>query len=227
MLLGAGRGTRLAKLGLNVPKILVEVDGEPLLARQIRYLSGQGVTRIVLNTHYLADQVQAFARQHTGAPELRIVHEPSLLGTAGGVRNALQQLGAEPFLVLYGDVITDVALAPILASHRRHHATQATLAVYASEETEDKGTVEVDGSDRVVGFREKAFDVRAGLVNAGIYVLEPRLVRELVAAGEVSDFGHDVFPCALKRGLRLQAFHLDGPVLDIGTPANLDQAKSL
>src|ERR1035441_6413429 len=104
MLLGAGRGTRLGALGLTVPKILVDVGGEPLLARQLRYLAREGAERVVVNAHHLADQVEAFAAQHTGPPELVVVREDELLGTAGGVRNALPELGTEPFVVLYGDV---------------------------------------------------------------------------------------------------------------------------
>src|SRR2546423_12596170 len=89
MILGAGRGTRLAQLDLGVPKILVDIDGEPLLARQLRYLDRQGVRRVVVNAHHLSGQVEAFAAgQHRGSPELVVVVEPTLLGTAGGGRHA-------------------------------------------------------------------------------------------------------------------------------------------
>jgi NDP-sugar pyrophosphorylase family protein len=91
MVLGAGRGTRLASLGLEVPKILVDVSGEPLLARQLRYLDGEGVDRVVVNAHHMADKVLAFARERSGPPELIVVSEPELLGTAGGVRNAISR----------------------------------------------------------------------------------------------------------------------------------------
>jgi NDP-sugar pyrophosphorylase family protein len=83
-----------------------------------------------------------------------VVTEPELLGTAGGVRNALPLLGAEPFVVLYGDVLTDAPLAPLQDAHARSGAA-ATLAVYESHETDGKGTIEVDGRDRIVAFREK------------------------------------------------------------------------
>jgi mannose-1-phosphate guanylyltransferase len=227
MMLGAGRGTRLASLGLNVPKILADVGGEPLLARQLRYLASQGAERVVVNTHHLAEQVQEFARQHTGTPDLVIVAEPELLGTAGGVRNALPQLGDEPFVVLYGDVLTDAPLAPLMEQHRASPSA-ATLAVYASTHTEDKGTVEVDGEGRVLAFREKQ-PIAAGeraFINAGLYVLELDFVHRAIAANEICDFGHDVFPRALKANEIIRIHVLSEPVLDVGTPEKLRAARS-
>ncbi len=107
MILAAGRGTRLGELGQTVPKVLVDVGGEPLLARQIRYLKDGGIERIVINAHHLADQIESFVAEHPHAVDIEVVVEPELLGTAGGVRNALPHLGEGAFVVLYGDVIVD------------------------------------------------------------------------------------------------------------------------
>lgn len=217
MVLGAGKGTRLARLGLGVPKILVDVGGEPLLARQLRYLAGLGVERVVVNAHHLAEQVEEFAREHNGAPELVVVREPELLGTAGGVRNALDQLGDDPFLVIYGDVLLDFPLA----LPRR---ARATITVYESTQVAGKGTVEVDDDDMVTRFREKEDVAPPALINAGIYLLDPSFVRERVPAGP-SDFGHDVFPAALAAGEPIAVVRLAQPVLDVGTPEDLARAQ--
>jgi mannose-1-phosphate guanylyltransferase len=229
MLLGAGRGTRLASLGLDVPKILVDVAGEPLLARQLRYLAGEGASRVVVNAHHRAQQVEAFAAQHRGPPELVVVTEAELLGTAGGVRNAISKFSSDPIVILYGDVLTDVSLAPIVASHEQS-GVQATITVYESEETEGKGTVAVDAADRLLGFHEKAdrgdaAEPRTELINAGLYVVERAFVLEFVGAGLVSDFGHDVFPDALSQGVEIGVFRLPAPVLDVGTPLTLREAQ--
>jgi NDP-sugar pyrophosphorylase family protein len=74
MLLGAA-GHPLASPGLNVPQILVDVGGEPLWARQLRYLAREGAGRVVVNGHHLAEQVEDFAAQHTGPSELAVVRE--------------------------------------------------------------------------------------------------------------------------------------------------------
>jgi NDP-sugar pyrophosphorylase family protein len=89
MLLAAGRGSRLRSVEPDVPKVLVEIAQEPLLARQLRYLESQRASRVIVNAHHLADQVLAFADEYRGSLDLVVVVEKELLGTAGGVRNAL------------------------------------------------------------------------------------------------------------------------------------------
>jgi mannose-1-phosphate guanylyltransferase len=225
ILLAAGRGTRLHSVEPDVPKALVEISGEPLLARQLRYLHGQGISRVVVNAHHLADQVLAFAAEHRGSPELLVLVEKELLGTAGGVRNALPALGDDPFIVLYGDVLTDQPLAPIVERHRQTGAL-ATLAVYESDEVEGKGTIAVDTAGIVLEFAEKDVSTadRSALINAGIYVIEPAFARE-IPEHVPADFGHDVFPAALARGQRLAVHELSRPVLDVGLPATLELAR--
>jgi mannose-1-phosphate guanylyltransferase len=228
MLLAAGHGTRLRHIEPDVPKALVSIGGEPLLARQLRYLEGQGVRRVVVNAHHLAHQVLDFAHQYRGSLELVVVVEERLMGTAGGVRNALPMLGDEPFVVLYGDVLTSEPLAPMLKRHAGSGAA-ATLAVYESASTNGKGTIAVDASDHVTSFREKGVEGAAvaatgPLINAGIYVLEAGFARQIPLGG-APDFGHDVFPAALARGERLAAHRLSAPVLDVGVPSALAQAR--
>jgi NDP-sugar pyrophosphorylase family protein len=226
MILAAGRGTRLGELGRTTPKVLVELDGEPLLARQIRYLKTAGIERIVLNAHHLAEQIEAFAAAHTERDDIRVVFEPELLGTAGGVRNALPLLGAEPFVVLYGDVVIDEPLACVLETHE-HSCALATVTVYESANVEGKGTVEVAPDGSVQSFREKTIirSDQSAYINAGLYVVDPRLVRDL-PTGVPLDFGHDVFPSALERGAPVWAHILAAPVTDIGTPAALEYVRS-
>ncbi len=227
MVLAAGAGTRLAELELGVPKALVEIGGEPLLARQLRYLHANGVRRVVVNAHHLSEAIESFAAEYRSAqrPELVVLVEPQLLGTAGGVRNALAQLGEQAFLVLYGDVLFEEPLAPLVRTHRDSGAL-ATLAVYESDSLHGKGVVSVDSSGRITGFIEHGdFEPGArGLVNAGLYVLEPALLSTL-QPGVPSDFGHDVFPAALARGEHLGVHQLAAPVLDVGTPADLARAR--
>jgi mannose-1-phosphate guanylyltransferase len=227
MVLAAGRGTRLRAAEPDVPKVLVDIAGKPLLARQLCYLEGQGISRVVVNAHYLASQVLDFARQHTGSLELVVIVEDQLLGTAGGVRNALDHLGEEPFFVLYGDVLTEEPLAPVLEHHTRQEAA-ATLAAYESADASEKGTIEVDSSDHITQFIEKGA-IREGdiaLINAGIYVLQPSFARR-IPSDRVLDFGHDVFPRALERGERLAVYRLSRPVIDVGVPFALKLAREV
>jgi mannose-1-phosphate guanylyltransferase len=224
MILGAGRGTRLASLGLEVPKILVEIGGVPLLERQLSYLERQGISNVVVNAHHMAEQVLEFARTYSGPLELDVVVEPRLLGTAGGVRNALDLLGDEAFFVLYGDVLLDAHVRPMLEAHVARDA-EATLAVYESDDLAGKGVVEVGSGERVTRFAEKERTSGSGLVNAGLYVLEPSFVAPLERGVEL-DFGREVLPAAVDRGARIFAYRLPRPVIDVGTPETLDYARA-
>ena len=224
MILAAGRGTRLGPLGLTLPKVLVEVAGEPLLGHHFRYLESQGIERVVVNAHHVADQVEAFVALYVGPLGVCCLVEERLLGTAGGVRNALPLLEPGPVAVVYGDVVTNESLAPLLATHARTRAL-ATLAVHEADDVEGKGVVEVDNAGRVTAFVEKGAAVRGpALINSGIYVVERELVAELPTNVEL-DFGHDVFPSALERGLPISAHRLARPVIDVGTPEGLTLAR--
>ena len=229
MILAAGRGTRLGALGLTTPKVLLDVGGEPLLARHLRYLADQGFERVVINAHHLAEHIAAFLARCEGPPETKLLEESSLLGTAGGVRNALDELGSAPFLVLYGDVLIDAPLREMIHAHRTH-AADATVAVYASAEVEGKGLLELDAAGRIRSFVEKGErgdDESSAWVNAGVYVLEPSFVRDTVPEGKEVDFGNEVFPAALGSGRRLFGHVLARAVIDVGTPEALGLARRL
>ena len=223
MILAAGRGTRLGALGERQAKALVEIDGKPLLAHQLAYLEAHGISRVVVNASHLAEQVEAFAKDHPGVIELEVVVESEPLGTAGGVRNALGRFTSDPLLVVYGDVVSGEDLRPLGDAHERFRPA-ATLAVYHSDRAQQKGVVELSGS-RVTAFHEKDPNRTSGWVNAGIYVVDPGWVGGF-ADGAPLDFGFDLFPAALASGRELRAHRLSAPVLDVGTLDDLARARA-
>lgn len=226
MILAAGHGTRLGELGRRVPKVLVEIGGEPLLARQIRYLKAGGIDRVVINAYHLAERIEDFVTAHPRSSYIHVIREPQLLGTAGGTRNALDLLGSSAFAVLYGDVIIDEPIAAVQDTHLKSQAA-ATLTVYRTPSVEGKGTVAFAPDGTVESFHEKtaaASDTEL-YVNAGLYIIDPGLLREYPAATPL-DFGHDVFPDALAKGHKLTAHLLREPVIDMGTLAMLDVARN-
>jgi NDP-sugar pyrophosphorylase family protein len=225
MILAAGRGTRLGALGRRIPKVLVPIRGRPLLERHLDYLERERFSRVVINAHHLASQITSFAAGYRGPPELSCVVEETLLGTAGGVRNALPWLEPGPFLVLYGDVVVDVPLAPLFDFHRRQRAL-ATLVVHKTESNEGKGVVRVGAGGRVTRFEEKKRrKLGPALVNSGVYVIERELVASLPLSA-AADFGDDVFPSALEQGLPIFSYRIAGSVIDIGTPDGLALADT-
>lgn len=127
--LGAGLGTRLRPLTDELPKPLVPIFGKSLITFALDHLAAAGVRSFVINTHHLPEQFeQMFAgKSYRGLP-VRLVHEPRLLETGGGIKNAEPLLGEKPFLVYSGDILTDLALAPLLEEHFRR-CNDVTLAL--------------------------------------------------------------------------------------------------
>jgi NDP-sugar pyrophosphorylase family protein len=127
--LGAGLGTRLRPLTDQLPKPLVPIFGKPLITFALDHLAAAGVGSFVINTHHLPEQ---FERVFPGASyrklPVRLIHEPFLLETGGGIKNAERSLGEAPFLVYSGDLLTDLALAPLLEEHFRS-GNDVTLAL--------------------------------------------------------------------------------------------------
>jgi NDP-sugar pyrophosphorylase family protein len=225
MVLAAGRGTRLGDLGERQAKTLIEIGGEPLLARQLRYLREHGIERVIINGSHLVEQLQEFASEHRGKPDLQLVVESEPLGTAGGTVNALPLFEGDPILVLYGDVLLTEGIDPLIALHAKHRPV-ATLGVFHSDDASAKGVVELSDS-RVTGFHEKDRAKTSGWVNAGVYVIEPSWLAEWSDRKPPLDFGFDLFPAALAVGGEIRAHRLARPVLDIGTPADLARAREL
>jgi len=120
--LGAGFGTRLRPLTEDLPKPLVPIFQKPLITFALDHLIQTGITRFIINTHRLPKcfELSFPSGRYAGHP-LRLVNEPVLLGTGGGIKNVQSLLGTEPFIVYSGDILTDVDLQPLIEEHFRAH----------------------------------------------------------------------------------------------------------
>jgi NDP-sugar pyrophosphorylase family protein len=217
VLLAAGLGTRMRGSFGDVPKILVPFGARTLLDHQLGYLAREGADEVAVNLHSHADAVVEHLGRGTPVP-VRISVEEALLGTAGALVPLAPFLD-EPFVLLYGDVVTDLRLGEL----RGQHSGIATLACYPSSELEGKGVLEVDGQLRVTAFVEKGRAGGEGLVNAGVYILEPAILEHI--RPPFADFGHDVWPAALAAGAAITAVPVDAYVKDVGTPEALAEAE--
>jgi len=201
----------------NCPKILSPLGDRTLLDHQLDYLAHEGVGEIAVNLHHRADAVLEHLRRNSPVP-VRVSVEEELLGTAGALLPFADFLD-EPFVLLYGDVITDLRLADL----RARHAGLATLACYASADVQGKGVLEVDADQRVTSFVEKGRSPLPGLVNAGIHVLDPEILDYVMPP--FADFGHDVWPATIGAGATISAVLVDAYVKDVGTPEALAEAE--
>lgn len=127
--MAAGLGTRLRPLTDELPKPLIPIFQKPLITFALDHLIGVGVNKFVINTHRLPQLFQNFfdARKYAGFP-VTLVHEPDLLETGGGIKNAESHFGSEPFLTYSGDILTDVDLQPLIDEHLRR-GNDVTLAL--------------------------------------------------------------------------------------------------
>jgi len=229
VLLAAGNSTRIATVGRGVPKPLLAVQGEPILVRNVRWLAGAGIRRIWVNVHYRGDLIRA-ALGDGAAWQVRIRYseEPTILGTAGGVRKLLSSLG-ETFLVVYGDNLVRLDLPAFVASHSARRA-DVSIALF-DERTPNTGMaggrVALGDDDLVASFVEGAAGGEAApFVNAGVYAVEKRALAAL-AEGCFLDWGKDVFPVLLARGARLLGYRIEGYCLGLDTPASYERGMTL
>lgn len=226
LVLAAGEGQRLRPLTLHRPKPMVPVGGRPVLEHLLALLRRHRIDDIAINLHYRpAAIVEYFGDGRAFGVAITYAHEAQLLGSAGAAR-ALETFLTETFVVLYGDVLTDVDLSALVARHRTSGAA-GTIGVYEVSDPSRCGIVELDSAGRVTRFVEKPAPgtVRGNLANSGILVLEPSVLRE-VPPGEPYDFGLHLFPRLLDRGVPLCGERLDGYILDIGSPDRLEQAEA-
>ncbi len=171
MILAAGLGTRLRPLTETCPKPLVPVANQPVLARTIAHLFHHGTHRIVVNTHHHARRMADFLQDGDpfGLP-IEVRHEPSILGTGGGIRNVADFWGQDTLVVVNGDILTDIDLTAALRFHRASGAT-ATLVLHHHPRFNQ---IQVDEDGAV---RDIASEPLSGrLAFTGIHLLEPAVL---------------------------------------------------
>ncbi len=185
IILAGGRGERLRPFTADRPKAMVEVHGTPLLAYQLRWLRGQGVTDVVIACGYRHEVIVNYFGDGT-AWDVRIAYsvEEEPLGRGGALKQAMRTLpaGTAPWLATNGDIITDLSLAPALEQHRSD-GVPATVVVTPFRSP--YGIVDVDARNRVVGFREKP--ELPYWINAGIYLFSPEVLPLLPERGDHED----------------------------------------
>ncbi len=230
-LLCAGLGTRLRPLTDRVAKPVVPLFGRPLLEHAFEWLLQQGVTDVVVNTHHLPQSVEsALARLPLSRMGVTLVHESTLLGTGGGLRNVAEQFSGErAFLTANGDVFTDLDATHALAAH----TDLATLVTLDDPRLAALFGVGVDALGRVTDFwgqPEGTSPVRR-VAFSGIQVAGPALLARLereVDAGTPACIKERGWIPALRDGEHIATVAGQGAWFDLGTPqAYLDAHRRL
>ena len=216
LILAGGEGTRLRPLTTTIPKPVVPLVDRPFIAFMLDWLRGHGVDDVIMSCGFLASGVRNVLGDGSAyGLRLRYVEEPQPLGTGGAVKFA-ESLLDERFLMLNGDVLTDLDVTAQLALHEQRGA-RATLALTPVEDPSAYGLVRTRDDGEVTGFVEKPSpnQIDTHNISAGIYVLD-RSVLELLEPQQPASIERDVFPRLVGEGL--YAYVGEGYWLDIGTP---------
>jgi mannose-1-phosphate guanylyltransferase len=218
VILVGGEGTRLRPLTCHTTKAMVPILNKPFLEHLLGYLKGHGITDITLAMSYLPQGIKSYfgdgARLGVNLSYL-IEEEP--LGTAGAVKNAQSYLD-DSFLMLNGDVFTDLDITAMIAFHRERKAA-ATIALTPVEDPTAYGLIETDNDSRITRFIEKPSweEVTTNTINAGIYVLEPDILSWIPPSKQVS-IERETFQQLLAQGEPVYAYVSSAYWLDMGTP---------
>jgi mannose-1-phosphate guanylyltransferase/phosphomannomutase len=216
VILAGGEGTRLRPLTSNQPKPMIPLANKPMMEHIVGLLALHGFDDIVVTVAFLANQIRDYFGDGSDfGVTMRYATEDSPLGTAGSVRNASSELD-DTFLVISGDVLTDIDLTAFVKAHRDANAT-ASIALKHVENPLEFGIVITDAEGTIERFLEKPTwgEVFSDTINTGIYVLEPT-VFDFIGEGDVVDFSGDVFPALLDRGHTLHGHVADGYWEDVG-----------
>jgi len=225
LLLAAGLGTRLRPLTDTTPKCLVPIKGQPLLGIWLERLAQAGIGSFLINTHYLAEQVEAFIETSPYRDQVRLVNELELHGTAGTLITNLNFFQGEDGLLIHAD---NYCLADFTAFQQAHCSRPPeclmTMMTFRTDEPLSCGIVELDQRGVVVGFHEKVDKPPGNLANGAVYILSAELLKRLgTDLLTVTDFSIEV----LNRFVgHIYSYETSAVFLDIGTPETYEQANN-
>jgi mannose-1-phosphate guanylyltransferase/phosphomannomutase len=217
VIMAGGEGTRLRPLTSNAPKPMMPIANKPMMEHIVGLLRDHGFDDIVVTLAFLPQAIRTyFGDGSEFGVRIQYATEETPLGTAGSVRNAMDALD-ERFLVISGDVLTDMDLSALVRFHDERKAL-ATIGLKRVPDPLEFGIVITHEDGSVERFLEKPTwgQVFSDTINTGVYVLEPEIF-EFIAADKPVDFSSDVFPSLLDAGRPTFGHVAEGYWEDVGT----------
>ena len=233
-ILAAGQGSRLRPFTDNIPKPLLPVGGRPLMEYHLESLRKHGVTEVLINSSYLAEQVKSFAKKYQNDhPEMRLVvtYEPVLLGSAGTLKANNDFFRDDTsVLVIYGDNLTNIDYDNLVCHHQRLGGI-ATVAAWDEPFVESKSMMVADENLRIRQFIEKpkTDQVIVRRSGGGVYLFDSDILRFLESYDEQPlDIGFHILPHLISHARGIYEYPLTTEFLwDIGTPEAYLQAQKM
>jgi len=237
LILAGGFGTRLRPLSCTRPKLLFPVANKPLLDLTLKRLAENGVKEAILAVNFMADALEHVCGKSKHGIRLHYSRDMPLkpktacssqraLGTGGPVKQAEKLLGRKkPFLVLNGDILTDVNYSEIMEQHKSNDCI-AAIALHRVKSPSRYGVVKLTKKNRITRFVEKpSKKAPSNLANAGIYVFDPRIF-DYIPESRRCSIEREIFPKLAKEG-ELFGHEIKGLWVDVGKPTDYIKANRL
>lgn len=208
VLLAAGKGERLRPLTLSIPKVMIPINGKPILEYHVEMLAAAHIKDIFINTHHLPDQIKDhFKDGRKWHLRIHYSYEPEILGTAGAVKKLERELRPHPFLVVYGDNFLKIDYRDFV-QYAEENKGVGTIAVFRKKNVRESGILSFGRNQKIDRFVEKPKpeEIFSHWANAGVYYFREKVFDFIEP--NYSDFGHDVLPRLLNEGEELYAYML-------------------
>lgn len=229
LLLAAGFGTRLGELTQKKPKCLMKIKDRPLLGIWLQKLENLGCEEVLINTHYLANQVESYINSIKNlSMKITLIHEDILLGTAATLLTNKDFFFQSEILLIHADNFTNMNFKSFIESyHDRGKQCLISMVTFNSKNPTSCGIVETDSKGILINFEEKPLNPKSNIANGAIYFFDYKFIDYLVTLNLqyiLKDFSKDIIPL-LKN--KIQTWHTYDFIIDIGTPEQLIKAQSL
>jgi mannose-1-phosphate guanylyltransferase/phosphomannomutase len=218
VIMAGGFGTRLRPLTMNIPKPMVPIVNIPIMHRIITLLKKNGITDIVALVYYQPDVIMNYFKDGKDfGVNITYVRAEADFGTAGSVKNAENFIGEDEFIVISGDVLTDIDLSKAIEYHH-DKKSKATIVITRVKNPLPYGIVIVRDSGEIIRFLEKPSwgEVFSDTINTGIYVLDPSVL-EFIPYKQEFDFSKNLFPLLLEKKFPFYGYIAESYWRDIGT----------
>ncbi len=226
ILLSAGYGTRLRPETLEKPKCLIKVNNKPMLEIWLDKLSALGCQEVLINTHYLYEQVNEFILDYE-SKSMKIIttHEHTLLGTAGTLIKNINFVEGNTLMIHTDNYTTSNLNGLINAHNNKSKNCLLTMLTFTTDNPRSCGIVEVNQEGIVQAFHEKVISPPSNLANGAIYIFNKEFVAWLKSQKrQLNDFSNDVLPYLTGK---IQTWYTRDFFIDIGTPESLKTARTI
>ena len=224
LLLAAGLGTRLRPITNKIPKCLVKINGKPLLEYWLDLLKDELIEKILINLHYMPNEVINFIQNSDIRSKIKTVYERKLLGTGGTVLSNRLFFKEGPLMMIHADNLTFFNLNNFINSYnKRSKGIEILMMTFTTDDPSACGIIQLNKNGIVEEFHEKVQNPPGNIANAAVYIISPVVINFMKNLGkDVIDFSTEVIPYFMGK---IKTYHNNIYHRDIGTIKSLLKAE--